>query len=288
MSGVELTCDRAEGKWRVALWQKGELRDLYLCDIENPDLAGAVAGARAVRILPGRKAAWLDAGLKENIYVENPGNIKAGETLMVRITAAARKGKALSGVIVDGETPGRETGIIVKPPRPWQRAITEMKNGRITSMSFAEREDREECREWLEKNAPHLLSALRPAMETGAWPELDDILERLKQRVAVLPCGCSVVIEHTEALTAVDVNGGDDRNALAVNLRAIREIARQIRLRDITGIIVIDAMKMKRREDRAKVLNALSHAVSGDPAEVRVFGITKLGLIELTRSRKVL
>ncbi|MDD5587362.1 MAG: ribonuclease E/G, partial [Alphaproteobacteria bacterium] len=115
---------------------------------------------------------------------------------------------------------------------------------------------------------------------------LDDIIDGLGQSTVELPGGGSIIIEQTEALVAIDVNGGETQNVLAVNLQAVKEIARQIRWRNLSGIIVIDALKMKQRPDKAKVLNALAKATANDPAGVQVFGLTKLGLIEMTRTRR--
>lgn len=286
MSGVALTCDRQDGQWRVALWQGRELCDLYIEDIEKPDLTGAVVMAKAVRLTPGRKAAWFDGGLDTTIYVERPGNVRAGDVVRIRITFPARHGKAMAGVLVSGDATDGAIGILSGPPRPWERAIQAIPAGRIISLTFAEREDHAVCEAWLRQGASHLLGALKPFVQGPVHPELDDVLETLGQPVVALPGGGDIVIEPTEALVAIDVNGGANPNPLAVNLRAMQEIARQIRLRDLSGMLVIDALKMKQRTDRAKVLNALTRATANDPAKVQVFGITKLGLIELTRGRR--
>jgi len=127
---------------------------------------------------------------------------------------------------------------------------------------------------------------LKPLSKEPVHPALDEIIDELQESAVALPGGGNLVIEPTEALVAIDVNGGEAANPLAVNLQAVREIARRIRLRNMAGIIVIDALKMKNRTDKAKVLNALDKAVANDPAGVQVFGLTKLGLIELTRSRR--
>jgi ribonuclease G len=175
--------------------------------------------------------------------------------------------------------------VLVDPPRPWERAIEEAKGAVLTSIVFAEREDRLACATWLAPNAPKILPALQPVAKESVHPDLDDILDTLRQPVVTLPGGGDIVIEQTEALVAIDVNGGETHNALAVNLQAVKEIARQIRWRNLSGIIVIDALKMKQRTDKAKVLNALAKFTADDPAGVQVFGMTKLGLIEMTRSR---
>ncbi len=282
---VTLTCDRQDGLWRAAVWHGKELRDLYLDRIDEPDMTGAVVVAKVNRLAPNKKAAWCDAGMGMTVYVDNPKALRSGDVLALRITGAARHGKACSGAIADHPVPEKRLGVIVDPPRPWARAIHDLKEERPSRITFADRQDHEDCEKFLQTRCAALLPALQP--RAGApHPELDDMIEALTRADVPLSGGASIVIEQTEALAAIDVNSGESVNALDVNLRAVKEIARQMRLRNLSGIIVIDAMKMNLRPDKAKVLNALQKAVVGDPRRVDVFGFTKLGLIELTRQRR--
>ena len=107
-----------------------------------------------------------------------------------------------------------------------------------------------------------------------------------------LPSGGSLVIEHTEALTVIDVNTGKnvgktnlEETVFSNNLEAADEIARQLRLRDIGGIIVIDFIDMETRENRRKVLDRFKSALSRDKTRTQVFDISELGLVEMTRKR---
>src|SRR5690606_38391286 len=97
--------------------------------------------------------------------------------------------------------------------------------------------------------------------------------------------GASLIIEETEALTAIDVNSGPRGRPLATNLAACAEIARQIRLRNIGGQIVIDFLPLKERDQRTRLVEKRSKVVKSDPHDVEVFGLTRLGLGELTRRR---
>ncbi len=104
--------------------------------------------------------------------------------------------------------------------------------------------------------------------------------------------GAHIVIEPTEGLTVVDVNSGKFRMkgtpeeaAFAVNMAAAPEIARQLRLRDVGGIIVIDFIDMTREAHKRKVLETLKFAVSKDHAKTEVNRISSLGLVEMTRAR---
>ncbi len=122
-----------------------------------------------------------------------------------------------------------------------------------------------------------------------------DIYEKLKElnsKVIELENGGSIVIEVTEAMTVIDVNSSaytEARNqrelSLNTNLEAAKEICRQIRLRNIGGIIIIDFITMENENDRRQVLETLKRELSKDKAKTEVLGFTKLGLLEMTRKR---
>lgn len=117
------------------------------------------------------------------------------------------------------------------------------------------------------------------------------IREALRRKVW-LRCGGYVVFDETEALTVVDVNtgryvGGRDlqETILRTNLDAAAEIARQIRLRNLAGIIIIDFIDMERPEHREKVLAALAQELKKDRIKTHLLGLTSLGLVEITRKK---
>ena len=105
--------------------------------------------------------------------------------------------------------------------------------------------------------------------------------------------GAYIIIEHTEALHVIDVNSGNrtkagndqETNALEVNLRAAEEIARQLRLRDMGGIIVIDFIDMKTNEHRQKLYEHMKEVMSGDRARHNILPLSKFGLMQITRQR---
>jgi len=121
------------------------------------------------------------------------------------------------------------------------------------------------------------------------------VVEQLRKgldRKVWLPSGGSLVIEHTEALTVIDVNTGKnvgknnlEETVLGNNLEAAEEIAHQLRLRDIGGIIVIDFIDMEVKENRRKVVEAFRRALSRDKTRTQVFDISELGLVQMTRKR---
>jgi len=116
--------------------------------------------------------------------------------------------------------------------------------------------------------------------------DLDDAIAALGEPRVALANGGSLVIEPTEALTAIDVNAGPEVNTLSVNLAAAAEIARQLRLRHIGGIIVIDFISMGRERDQDQVVSALKAAVADDPSQTYIVPMSPLGLVEMTRERR--
>jgi ribonuclease G len=107
-----------------------------------------------------------------------------------------------------------------------------------------------------------------------------------------LPSGAYLILEHTEALHVIDVNSGyksssnnQEENSLQTNLEAAEEIARQLRLRDLGGIIVVDFIDMKLPENKKKVLEAMQQAMRSDRARHSILPISKFGLMQITRQR---
>ena len=120
-----------------------------------------------------------------------------------------------------------------------------------------------------------------------------DIQRALRKKVW-LKCGGYIVIENTEALVAIDVNTGKfvgkrnfEETILQANLEAVKEIAYQIRLRNLGGIIIIDFIDMENKANREKVYNALKEALKKDKAKTNVLMMSDIGLIQMTRKRVV-
>ena len=140
---------------------------------------------------------------------------------------------------------------------------------------------------WCHDFAPSLATRIEPTA-AGLFDlyDLDDAVAALSEAPVALASGGSLVIEHTEALTAIDVNAGSEPNALTVNLAAATEIARQLRLRHIGGIIVVDFISMARVRDRDRLMEAFRGAVANDPAQTYIVPMSPLGLVEMTRERR--
>lgn len=114
--------------------------------------------------------------------------------------------------------------------------------------------------------------------------------EKNLDRKVYLNCGGFITIDETEALTAIDVNSGKftgkdnlEETIVKVNLEAAKEIAKQIRLRDLGGIIIIDFIDMAKKENREKVRNKMQEEIKKDRSKIQILEFTKLGLLEITR-----
>ena len=121
---------------------------------------------------------------------------------------------------------------------------------------------------------------------------VEEEIDRALRRRVWLPCGGYLVVDSCEAMTVIDVNSGKmtlghsiEETALRVNLEAAREVARQIRLRNVGGMIAVDFIDMAKAEHREALTHALTQAVRADRSPVKVLGLTRLGLMEMTRRR---
>ena len=135
---------------------------------------------------------------------------------------------------------------------------------------------------WLGSHVPDLSETL-----CGGAKDLAEETPELLRSEVPLPKGGSIVIETTSALTAIDVNAGAAADVVQVNRQAARTIARQLRLRNICGIVVVDFISMKRREARNTVVDLFRGLLDEDPAHIRTSrGLSGLGLFELARERR--
>ncbi len=153
----------------------------------------------------------------------------------------------------------------------------------------------EEAREFVEQVMPHNLRKLKHY--TDDTPlfnrfQIESQIEGAYERTVRLPSGGALVIDQTEALTAIDVNsaratkGGDiEETAFNTNLEAAEEVARQLRLRDLGGLVVIDFIDMSSNKHQRDVENKLQNALKYDRARVQIGRISRFGLLEMSRQR---
>lgn len=176
------------------------------------------------------------------------------------------------------------------------RVLRDELNEEISEIVIDSAEEAERIRPWVERFSG---TGEPPEMSvyTGSTPLFDVYgiekeLETILERKLWLESGAYLIIDQTEALTVIDVNTGKfvgktnlQDTVYKTNLEAAREVARQIRLRAIGGIVVIDFIDMDREEDRQNLIEELNRHFRNDRYKARVFGVTQLGLVEITRKR---
>lgn len=175
------------------------------------------------------------------------------------------------------------------------RAIRDLFTHEAEKLIVDSRSGYESILSFLDGFMPNLKDSVE--LYEGAEPIFDaynlegDISRALKRKVW-LKSGGYIVIEHTEALVAIDVNTGRyvgkynlEETILKTNLEALKEIAYQIRLRDIGGIIIIDFIDMEKNSNQEKVFNALEEALKKDRSKTHILPISEMGLIQMTRKR---
>ncbi|OGS06457.1 MAG: hypothetical protein A2270_07160 [Elusimicrobia bacterium RIFOXYA12_FULL_51_18] len=158
------------------------------------------------------------------------------------------------------------------------------------------KEDHAATQEFVAKISPDLKERVK--YYDGKTPifkafNIEKGIEELRKIKVELPNGGSIIIQEAESLCAIDVNTGrftgnrsQEETVTMTNIEAAQEVARQLRLRNIGGIIVIDFIDMKKASNRHKVVDMMELAVRRDRAKIRILPITRLGLVEMTRERK--
>jgi len=175
------------------------------------------------------------------------------------------------------------------------RVVRDLFSPDIDELVIDSEEGYRKCVGYVEALVPGLVERVR--LHADAKPVFDEFgiekdIEKALRRRVWLKSGGYIVIDHTEALVSIDVNTGKyvgkrdfEQTVLKINLEAVTEVVRQIRLRDLGGIIIIDFIDMEREEHREQVYRALKKALAEDKARTNVLQISELGLVEMTRKR---
>jgi ribonuclease E len=231
-----------------------------------------------------------------------------GHGLIVRTAAAGASAEELGNdvarlveqweAIAAASVKGQGPALLYREPAIAVRVIREELNREYRAVVIDDLDLYDQVREYVGAVNPELADRVEYFdPETEALPVFEryhvhEQLHRALDRKVYLPSGGSLVVDRTEALTVIDVNTGKnvgttnlEETVFRNNLEAAEEVARQLRLRDIGGIIVIDFIDMEVRENRDKVGSALRSALARDKTRTQVFDISELGLVEMTRKR---
>ena len=295
---TELIVSALPGEVRAAVLRDERLQDLLVLREDAPPQAGDLFLARVQRFDKGLEAAFVDLGLERPgllpLKQMPQGRPTEGASLAVKVlrAPAADKGARVTAKLNPAEAAQAEG----------RKAPARLTAGAGTLVALLDAARPEAV---IADDAA-LLRRLKTAqadsacdftLHSGATPVfeaegLEEVIDGLLRPRAELADGGSLLIEPGQTLTAIDVNAGrhDGRGGAAaqareVNLSALPEIARQLRLRAISGLIVVDFLAMKKPEDRKAVAAALREALAQDPEPAQVFGMSPSGLLEMTRRR---
>jgi len=287
-------------------WSGDRLIQALIEKAGQGSVAGGVYLGRVVRVEPSLNAAFVEIGQ------DKPGLLPLkrqgaqpteGDAVIVQVRRDGREEKGVRlttsvKVPVDvvalarGKQPPSQ---LIAPPAVWQTALEALSAEQVASITCDRRVDVTPIADWCRRYRPGMESKVSFLPDRDWVPSRTDIKEcigeALEEEVS-LPGGGKLLIEPVRTLTAIDVNSaaataekGFERTALSVNLEAAREIPRQLALRNLGGIIVIDFIDLENRSKREQVLEALRQAVGIDPAIEWVGNMSRLGLVELLRRR---
>ena len=235
----------------------------------------------------------------------NALNVPEGMGLIVRTNGIGRSAEELQGdldglveywnriVAAAGEVPApfllyQENNVVMRALRDYLRPD-------IGEIVVDNLEIYEQARTQMQRSMPNEVSKLKLYRDNTplfSRYQVESQIESAHERTVRLPSGGSIVIDHGEALTAIDINsakatggGGIEETALQTNLEAADEIARQLRLRDLGGLIVIDFIDMNSNKNQREVEKRLQDASSFDRARVQLGRLSRFGLLEMSRQR---
>jgi len=187
--------------------------------------------------------------------------------------------------------------LLYEEPDIVERTAREFLTEEVDRILVENEADYKRMLDYIEKISPR--SKNKVAKYTDSIPiferyNIEKQIEQTFQRKVPLPSGGEIVVDETEALTAIDVNTGSHRNKegghggnviLQVNLEAAKEIARQVRLRNIGGLIVVDFIDMKQKRDRNTIFSVMRREMGSDKAKTHVLPLSQLGLMQISRQR---
>lgn len=186
--------------------------------------------------------------------------------------------------------------ILMPPKKFYENAINHLYQEELGEIITDDKNIYEELQQLYAGN-PDILSKIRfyenDAISLGTLYSFETQIQRAISERVWMKSGAYLIIQPTEALTVIDVNSGKNtsgKNAeeyyYKINLEAAAEISRQLRLRNISGIVIVDFINMAKEEQRKELMHQFRLSLKEDPVPVRLVDITKLGLVELTRKKE--
>ena len=298
-----------------ALLQEGQS---VLVEVTKDPLGDKGVKLTAEATLPGRYLVYVprgngihlsrrieDEGERARLAAALAGAIAGSEGFIVRTAAAGEPTEALLAEAARLKAAWAEVSAQAAAARPpsclWRdldpvvRALRDHLTRRIDRVRVNSLAAFADAQRYAAEALPALADRLE--LHQGAAPlfalyDVEAELGRALQKRVPLPSGGAITIEATQALTAIDVDSGSytagqglEETSLHTNLEAAREVARQLRLRGIGGIIVVDFIHLEAEANREALLTALREALARDKAPTRVLGMSEFGLVELTRKR---
>ncbi len=190
----------------------------------------------------------------------------------------------------------RPPGLLLSEMSRTTSILRDMLSGSFSQITVDDETVVEEIREYIEEIAPEkkkIVKHYTGKVNVFEYMGIDKQIKTLFGRTVPFRNGAYLILEHTEALHVIDVNSGNiasagidqESNALSINLTAAQEIARQLRLRDIGGIIVIDFIDMVSNENKQQVFERMKEYMSQDRAKHSILPLSRFGLMQITRQR---
>jgi ribonuclease E len=317
---VQYDAEDIEGKGQPRIEQILSARQAILCQVTKNPIAHKGARLTQEVSLPGRFVVLMPKSTTFGISKRLPDNERKrlrsildqvrpeGHGLIVRtaaenvtaeeiqrdVAALVAQWTQIEALAASAQAPA----LLYREPDMALRVIREEFNKDYRGVVIDDAELYDEVSSYVAAVAPALADRVE-RYDAGAegLPLLErhhihEQLHKALDRKVWLPSGGSLIIEHTEALTVIDVNTGKNVGSSSLeetvfrnNLEAAVEIAKQLRLRDIGGIIVIDFIDMEVKKNRAEVIGTFREALARDKTRTQVFDISDLGLVEMTRKR---
>ena len=229
----------------------------------------------------------LKSKLPENTgaIIRTAAENKTSQEINLDLEQLMKKWKKIKSKYEQG---GNNPQLLYKSPSIIEKLILDLPEDRIEKIEVNDQKEYEEIKDIIEDAHENIkLEVQQNLLEKY---ELEKQIEKTKQRKIWLNCGGFITIDPTEALVAIDVNSGKftgkstlEETVYKVNYEATIEIAKQLRLRDIGGIIIIDYIDMQKQENKDKIEKLLRESLKQDRAKTQVEGFTNLNLMELTR-----